>query len=72
MAFYCDRHSIFHVQARAQGGSGLSQFGRALRDLTIDSICGESTTHRVTICLFSAPRIAFSGIEESNDTKHPR
>ena len=44
MAFYSDRHSIFHVQARdrAQGGSGLSQFGRALRDLNIDSICANS------------------------------
>jgi hypothetical protein len=44
MAFYSDRHSIFHVQARdrAQGGAGLSQFGRALRDLSIDSICANS------------------------------
>lgn len=44
MAFYSDRHSIFHVQARdrAQGGPGLSQFGRALRDLNIDSICANS------------------------------
>jgi hypothetical protein len=44
MAFYSDRHSIFHVQARgrAQSGPGLSQFGRALRDLTIDSICANS------------------------------
>jgi hypothetical protein len=44
MAFYSDRHSIFHVQARdrAQSGPGLSQFGRALRDLNIDSICATS------------------------------
>lgn len=44
MAFYSDRHSVFHVQARdrAQGGPGLSQFGRALRDLNIDSICANS------------------------------
>jgi hypothetical protein len=44
MAFYSDRHSIFHVQARdrAQGGSGRSQFGRALHDLNIDSICANS------------------------------
>jgi len=44
MAFYSDRHSIFHVQARdrAQGGAGLSQFGRALRDLNIDSLCANS------------------------------
>ena len=44
MAFYSDRHSIVHVQARdrAQGGPGLSQFGRAVRDLHIDSICANS------------------------------
>jgi transposase len=44
MAFYSDRHSIFHVQARAHAerGAGLSQFGRALRDLNIDSICANS------------------------------
>jgi hypothetical protein len=44
MAFYSDRHSIFHVQARdrAQRGTGLSQFGRALRDLNIDSLCANS------------------------------
>src|SRR2546426_2967821 len=41
MAFYSDRLSVFHVYARdrAQGGPGLSQFGRALRDLNIDSLC---------------------------------
>jgi hypothetical protein len=44
MAFYSDRLSVFHVQARdhAQGGPGLSQFGRALRALNIDSICAQS------------------------------
>jgi len=31
MAFYSDRASVFHVDAHyhAQGGPGLSQFGRA-------------------------------------------
>jgi hypothetical protein len=44
MAFYSDRLSVFHVQARdrAQGGPGLSQFGRALHALNIDSICANS------------------------------
>jgi hypothetical protein len=44
MAFYSDRLSVFHVYARdhAQGGPGLSQFGRALRELNIDSICANS------------------------------
>jgi hypothetical protein len=44
MAFYSDRLSVFRVPGRdaAQGGTGLSQFGRALRDLNIDSICANS------------------------------
>src|SRR2546428_3646170 len=44
MAFYSDRLSVFHVQARerAQTGSGLSQFGRALRALNIDLLCARS------------------------------
>jgi len=44
MAFYSDRLSVFHVQARdrAQGGPGLSQCGRALRELNIDSLCAQS------------------------------
>jgi hypothetical protein len=44
MAFYSDRHSIFRVNARdnACGGSGISQFGRALADLNIDIICANS------------------------------
>jgi len=41
MAFYSDRLSVFHVHKRdtAQGGPGVSQFGRALQALNIDSIC---------------------------------
>jgi hypothetical protein len=44
MAFYSDRLSVFHVQARdkAQGGPGVSQFGRALQALNIDSLCATS------------------------------
>jgi len=44
MAFYSDRLSVLHVQARdsAQSGPGLSQFGRALRDLNIDLLCARS------------------------------
>src|SRR5881296_1538804 len=44
MAFYSDRLSVFHVQARerAESGSGLSQFGRALRALNIDLLCARS------------------------------
>jgi transposase len=41
MAFYSDRLSVFHVAKRnaAQGGPGVSQFGRALQALNIDIIC---------------------------------
>ncbi len=44
MAFYSDRLSVFHVQARdrAQGGPGLSQFGRACQALNIDLLCANS------------------------------
>ncbi len=44
MAFYSDRLSVFHVHARdrAQGGPGLSQFGRACRALNIDLLCATS------------------------------
>ena len=44
VAFYSDRHSVFHVNARdkARRGAGLSQFGRALVELNIDIICANS------------------------------
>jgi hypothetical protein len=44
MAFYSDRLSVFHVHARdkAQGGPGVSQFGRALQALNIDIVCANS------------------------------
>jgi len=44
VAFYSDRLSVFHVarRAHAASGPGLSQFGRALRDLNIDILCARS------------------------------
>src|SRR5205809_884351 len=44
MAFYSDRLSVFrvHPRERAQNGRGLSQFGRALRELNIDLLCARS------------------------------
>ena len=44
VALYSDRHAIFRVNARdkAPGGTGVSQFGRALADLNIDIICANS------------------------------
>jgi hypothetical protein len=44
MAFYSDKLSVFHVATadRAAGGRGVSQFGRALRELNIEGICANS------------------------------
>jgi hypothetical protein len=43
-AFYSDRHSIFRVnQKNATGGDGHTQFGRALYELNIESICANSS-----------------------------
>lgn len=44
VAFYSDRHSVFHVaNKQANGGSGVTQFGRALSELNIDIICANSS-----------------------------
>jgi hypothetical protein len=44
VAFYSDRLSVFRVTKgrKAGGGTGLSQFGRAMNDLNIDIICANS------------------------------
>lgn len=43
IAFYSDKHSIFRVNNReAAGGTGMTQFGRALNELNIDIICANS------------------------------
>jgi transposase len=44
IAFYSDKHSIFRVHKDGTAGKakGVSQFGRALRDLNIEIICANS------------------------------
>jgi hypothetical protein len=43
VAFYSDRLSVFRVARKdPAGGSGLSQFGRAMRELNVDVICANS------------------------------
>jgi hypothetical protein len=43
VAFYSDRDSIFRInQEDALSGSGLTQFGRAMRELEIEIICANS------------------------------
>jgi hypothetical protein len=43
VAFYSDKHSIFRVNNKgAEGGEGITQFGRVLTELNIDIICANS------------------------------
>src|SRR4051794_41955509 len=44
VAFYSDKHSIFRVSKEdAAGGDGMTQFGRALADLTTEILCANSS-----------------------------
>ena len=43
VAFYSDKHAISRVNSKeAQGGDGMTQFGRALDELTIEIICANA------------------------------
>jgi hypothetical protein len=43
VALYSDKHAVFRVnKAGATRGEGITQFGRALHDLNIESICANS------------------------------
>jgi hypothetical protein len=43
IAFYSDKHAIFRVSnTSADGGDGMTQFGRALHELNIDIICANT------------------------------
>ena len=43
VAFYSDKHSVFRInKAGATHGEGMTQFGRALHDLNIESICANT------------------------------
>ncbi len=44
LAFYSDKHSIFRVsKTQAQGGQAMTQFGRALSELSIEILCANSS-----------------------------
>jgi len=44
LAFYSDKHTVFRVsRAEAQGGQGMTQFGRALAELNIEILCANSS-----------------------------
>ena len=43
-AFYSDKHTVFRVnRPDARGGSGMTQFGRALAELNIEILCANSS-----------------------------
>jgi hypothetical protein len=43
-AFYSDKYSVFRVNSKqAKGGDGHTQFGRALHELNVESICANSS-----------------------------
>ncbi len=43
VAFYSDKHSVFRINRDAQGGQGMTQFGRTLAELNIEIICVNSS-----------------------------
>ena len=44
VAFYSDKHTVFRVnKPDAQGGQGMTQFGRALAELNIEILCANSS-----------------------------
>ncbi len=43
VAFYSDKHAVFRVNGTDARRSGTTQFGRALRDLSIELICANSS-----------------------------
>jgi transposase len=44
LAFYSDKHSVFRVaKTDAKGGHGMTQFGRALSELSIEILCANSS-----------------------------
>lgn len=44
VAFYSDKHTVFRVnKPNAEGGAGMTQFGRALAELNIEIICANSS-----------------------------
>jgi transposase len=43
MAFYTDKHSVFHVNKRGGlGGNSMTQYGRALHELGIEILCANT------------------------------
>jgi transposase len=43
VAFYSDRHTVFHINKRsAVGGTGMTQYGRATHELGIDIMCANT------------------------------
>ena len=49
-AFYSDKHTVFRVnKPEAKGGSGMTQFGRALAELNIEIMCANSSQAKARV-----------------------
>lgn len=47
VAFYSDMHAVFRVGGPESRRAGMTQFGRALRELAIELICANSSQAKV-------------------------
>ena len=56
VAFYSDKHSIFRVNAKnALSGSGMTQFGQAMKTLDIEIICANPPKPKVASSVSTRP-----------------
>jgi transposase len=52
VAFYSDKHTVFHVNKRSGvGGSGMTQYGRALHELGIEIMCANTPAAKANASL---------------------
>jgi hypothetical protein len=66
VAFYSDKHTVFHINKRsAVGGNGMTQYGRALHELGIEIICANTPAAkgRVERALMVVSKIKYEGRE---------
>ena len=72
VALYSDKAGVFRVnQKEAQGGTGVTQFGRALSSLNIDIVCA-NTPEALRPCRAGSPDAAGSTAEEAPAARDPR
>ena len=69
LAYYSDKHAIFKInRPQTSSGNGLTQFGRALKELDINLICANSPQAKGRV--ERANRIARSFKKRTSPSKH--